>query len=50
MHQSGTSPLLGREEELDLFMRRWEKIKHGDGRVVLLVGEPGIGKLNPRRT
>jgi predicted ATPase len=44
MHQSGTSPLLGREEELDLFMRRWEKIKHGDGRVVLLVGEPGIGK------
>jgi len=44
MHQSGTSPLLGREEELDLLMRRWEQIKHGDGRVVLLMGEPGIGK------
>jgi class 3 adenylate cyclase/tetratricopeptide (TPR) repeat protein len=44
MHQSGTSPLLGREEELDLLMRRWEQIKRGDGCVVLLMGEPGIGK------
>jgi class 3 adenylate cyclase len=44
MHQSGTSPLLGREEELDLLMRRWEQIKRGEGRVVVLTGEPGIGK------
>jgi predicted ATPase len=50
MHQSGTSPLLGREEELDLLMRRWEQIKHGDGRVVLLIGEPGIGKSRLART
>ena len=43
-HPSGTSPLLGREEELDLLLRRWEEAKRGEGRVVLLTGEPGIGK------
>jgi MoxR-like ATPase len=42
--QSGTSPLLGREEELELLLRRWEQAKSGEGRVVLLTGEPGIGK------
>ena len=40
-HPSGTSPLLGREEELDLLLRRWEEAKRGEGRVVLLTGEPG---------
>jgi predicted ATPase len=43
-HQSGTSPLLGREEELGLLLQRWDEAKRGDGRVVLLTGEPGIGK------
>jgi class 3 adenylate cyclase/predicted ATPase len=43
-HQSGTSPLLGREEELGLLLRRWDEAKRGEGRVVLLTGEPGIGK------
>jgi predicted ATPase len=43
-HQAGTSPLLGREEELELLLRRWEEAKRGDGRVVLVTGEPGIGK------
>jgi class 3 adenylate cyclase len=43
-HQSGTSPLLGREEELELLLRRWEEAKRGEGRVVLVTGEPGIGK------
>jgi predicted ATPase len=38
------SPLLGREEELELLLRRWEEVKHGEGRVVLITGEPGIGK------
>jgi DNA-binding winged helix-turn-helix (wHTH) protein/tetratricopeptide (TPR) repeat protein len=38
------SPLLGRDEELDLLMRRWEQAKGGSGRVVLLTGESGIGK------
>jgi class 3 adenylate cyclase len=43
-HQSGTSQLLGREEELDLLLGRWEEAKRGEGRVVVLTGEPGIGK------
>jgi class 3 adenylate cyclase len=43
-HQSGTSPLLGRGEELGLLLRRWDEAKRGEGRVVLLTGEPGIGK------
>jgi class 3 adenylate cyclase/predicted ATPase len=37
-------PLIGRQEELELLQRRWAQIKHGEGRVVLLAGEPGIGK------
>jgi class 3 adenylate cyclase len=43
-HQAGTSPLLGRDEELQLLLRRWEEAKRGEGCVVLLTGEPGIGK------
>jgi class 3 adenylate cyclase/tetratricopeptide (TPR) repeat protein len=39
-----TTPLVGREEEIDLLMRRWEQAKKGDGSVVLISGEPGIGK------
>jgi len=38
------TPLVGRDEELDLLMRRWERAKAGDGSVVLIAGEPGIGK------
>ena len=37
-------PLVGRDEEIDLLTRRWAQSKDGDGRVVLLSGEPGIGK------
>src|SRR5271166_3252955 len=42
--RSGTTPLVGRSEELDLLLRGWEQSKTGEGRVVLLSGEPGIGK------
>src|SRR5216683_783792 len=42
--RSGTTPLVGRGEELDLLLRRWQQAKTGEGRVVLLAGEPGIGK------
>jgi class 3 adenylate cyclase len=42
--RSGTTPLVGRDEELDLLTRRWEQAKSGEGRVVLVSGEPGIGK------
>jgi class 3 adenylate cyclase/DNA-binding SARP family transcriptional activator/predicted ATPase len=38
------SPLMGRQEEIELLMRRWEHAQLGEGRVVLLSGEPGIGK------
>jgi class 3 adenylate cyclase/tetratricopeptide (TPR) repeat protein len=44
MHESGLTDLVGREEELDLLMRRWSKAKSGEGQVVLLSGEAGIGK------
>jgi class 3 adenylate cyclase len=40
----GRLSLVGRTEELELLLRRWEKAKTGEGRVVLLAGEPGIGK------
>jgi DNA-binding SARP family transcriptional activator/predicted ATPase len=38
------SPLVGRQEEMDLLLRRWDQAKLGEGRVALLSGEPGIGK------
>jgi class 3 adenylate cyclase/tetratricopeptide (TPR) repeat protein len=42
--RSETTPLIGRDEELDLLLRRWQQVKAGEGRVVLVSGEPGIGK------
>jgi class 3 adenylate cyclase len=44
LHASGLTALVGREEELDLLLRRWSKAKTGEGQVVLLSGEAGIGK------
>ena len=44
LHASGVTELVGREEELELLLRRWSKAKTGEGQVVLLSGEPGIGK------
>ena len=38
------TPLVGREEELELLGRRWEQARAGKGRLVLVTGEPGIGK------
>jgi class 3 adenylate cyclase/tetratricopeptide (TPR) repeat protein len=38
------TPLVGRSEEIHLLLRRWEQAKAGDGCVVLVTGEPGIGK------
>lgn len=45
LHASGVTELVGREEELELLLRRWSKAKTGEGQVVLISGEPGIGKL-----
>jgi class 3 adenylate cyclase/predicted ATPase len=44
LHATGLTALVGREEELDLLSRRWSKAKTGEGQVVLLSGEAGIGK------
>ena len=41
---TGLTPLVGREEELALLQRRWEQANDREGQVVLLSGEPGIGK------
>jgi class 3 adenylate cyclase/tetratricopeptide (TPR) repeat protein len=38
------TPLVGREEEMELLARRWQQVRDGEGRVVLIAGEPGIGK------
>ena len=42
--RTATTPLVGRDEEIELLMRRWAQAKAGDGCVVLISGEPGIGK------
>ena len=43
-HATGLTELVGRDEELELLLRRWSKAKIGEGQVVLLSGEAGIGK------
>jgi hypothetical protein len=43
-HAGGLTELVGREEEVELILRRWSKAKSGEGQAVLLSGEPGIGK------
>ncbi|HEX7967454.1 MAG TPA: AAA family ATPase [Stellaceae bacterium] len=48
-HERPLTPLVGREEELELLLRRWRKAVAGEGRVVLLSGEPGIGKSRLNR-
>jgi predicted ATPase len=44
LHMTGLAALVGREEELELLLRRWSRAKRGEGQVVLLSGEAGIGK------
>src|SRR5450631_561962 len=44
LHTAGLTALVGREEELELLLRRWSRAKRGEGQVVLLSGEAGIGK------
>jgi class 3 adenylate cyclase/predicted ATPase len=44
LHGAGLAPLVGRAHELALVMERWERAKDGEGQVMLLTGEPGIGK------
>jgi class 3 adenylate cyclase/predicted ATPase len=44
LHTADLTALVGREEELELLLRRWSKAKSGEGQVVLVSGEAGIGK------
>src|SRR5262249_38112161 len=44
LHPTGLTALVGREEEFELLRRRWFMATNGEGQVVLLSGEPGIGK------
>jgi predicted ATPase len=44
LHASGLTDLVGRDEECELLLRRWSRAKTGEGQVVLLTGERGIGK------
>jgi class 3 adenylate cyclase len=42
--QRHLTPLVGRDEEIAMLMRRWQRARQGEGQLVLLVGEPGLGK------
>ncbi|MCC8939338.1 AAA family ATPase [Bradyrhizobium sp. Arg68] len=44
LHGVGLTPLVGRDNEIGLLLEHWERAKDGEGQVVLLGGEPGIGK------
>ena len=35
---------MGREEEIAMLMRRWKRVQRGNGQLVMIVGEPGLGK------
>ena len=49
MHRTKLPPLFGREEEIELLSRRWRHSTQEEGRVVVLTGEPGIGKSHISR-
>ena len=40
----GLTPFVGREDELRLLLSRWERAREGEGQVVTIIGEAGIGK------
>ena len=44
LRSASLTPLVGREDEIELLMRRWARAKQGEGQIALLSGEAGIGK------
>ena len=42
--QRNLTPLVGRDDETAMLMRRWERARQGDGQFMMIVGEPGLGK------
>ena len=43
--QRQLTPLVGRDDEMTMLMRRWERARQGDGQLVMIVGEPGLGQI-----
>ena len=43
-HKTRLAPPIGRDEEIEMLLRRWEHARRGEGCAVMLIGEPGIGK------
>jgi len=48
-HGAGLTEFVGRSDEVELLLRRWDRSKGGEGQVVLISGEPGIGKSRMTR-
>jgi len=44
LHAGDLTPFVGRDEEIGLLLRRWQRARAGAGRVVHVIGEPGLGK------
>ena len=42
--QRNLTPLVGRDDEMAMLLRRWERVRQGDGQLIMIVGEPGLGK------
>ena len=42
--QRNLTPLVGRADEMAMLLRRWDRARQGDGQLVMIVGEPGLGK------
>ena len=42
--QRNLTPLVGRDDDMAMLLRRWERVRQGDGQLVMIVGEPGLGK------
>ena len=42
--QRQLTPLVGRDDEMTMLTRRWQRAQQGDGQLVMIVGEPGLGK------
>jgi class 3 adenylate cyclase/tetratricopeptide (TPR) repeat protein len=42
--QRNLTPLVGRDDEMAMLLRRWERARQGDGQLAMIVGEPGLGK------
>jgi class 3 adenylate cyclase len=43
-HKTRLAPPIGRDEEIEMLLRRWQDARRGEGCAVMLIGEPGIGK------